>query len=193
MTAYRSTTAIPPLVQSALDLAAKMGFEGSCTPEVGRLLEVLAGGVRSGVIAEIGTGCGVGAAWIAGALRPGVSLLTVENEPQRAEAVRDLFASNPKVRTVADDWHVLLTQAPFAMIFADGGRAKEHEPETLLHALVPGGLILLDDLTPEDQWPDEWQGKPDPVREFWLNDERLHATELLTTPRHAVILATRIG
>ncbi len=31
------------------------------------------------------------------------------------------------------------------------------------------------------------------AREFWLNDSRLAATEVLTGPRMAVILATRIG
>jgi predicted O-methyltransferase YrrM len=183
--------AVPALVQQALELAERLGFEGSCTPEVGRLLAVLTGGVRSGVIAEIGTGCGVGAAWIASALRPGVSLVTVENEPERAAAVRDLFADNPKVRTIADDWHVLQTNAPFALIFADGGRAKEHEPETLLQMLVPGGFILLDDLTPMEQWPAEWHGQPDPVRDFWLNDPRLYAIELRPTATTAVILASR--
>jgi predicted O-methyltransferase YrrM len=186
-----AVSAVPAIVQQALELAQRMGFEGSCTEEVGRLQAVLAGGVRSGVIAEIGTGCGVGAAWIASALRPGVSLVTVENDTARAEAVRELFAGNPKVRTIADDWHVIQTNAPFSMIFADGGRAKEQEPETLLQMLVPGGFILLDDLTPLEHWPPEWRGQPDPVREFWLNDQRLHATELRPTATTAVILASR--
>lgn len=192
MTSYRATTRIPDLVQQAMDIAARLGFEGSCTPEVGRLLETLAGGVRSGVIGEIGSGCGVGTAWMAGALRPGVSIVTIENDPARADAVNELFFEHPKVRPIVGDWHVLLTNAPFAMLFADGADAKEREPETILNAVVPGGIIVLDDLTPEAHWPAERRDKPDPVREFWLNDERVHAVELLTTPTTAVILATRV-
>ncbi|HUG15148.1 MAG TPA: class I SAM-dependent methyltransferase [Thermomicrobiales bacterium] len=192
-TTYRATTRIPELVQQAMDLAERMGFDGSCAPVVGRLLETLAGGIRSGVIGEIGSGCGVGTAWMVGALRPGVSIVTVENHPQRAEAVTELFFEHPKVRTIIGDWHVLLTNAPFSMLFADGGNAKQHEPEAVLNAVVPGGLIVLDDLTPEEHWPAEWRGKPDPVREFWLNDDRVHAVELMTSPTSAVILATRIG
>ena len=56
-----------------------------------------------------------------------------------------------------------------------------------------GGLVVLDDLTPEEYWPLEWRGRPDVVREFWLNNGRLSATEVLTTPRTVAILATRIG
>lgn len=53
--------------------------------------------------------------------------------------------------------------------------------------------MLLDDLTPE---PLRRAGEPaetDLLREFWLNDPRLIATEVLVTPAHAVILARRVG
>jgi len=62
-----------------------------------------------------------------------------------------------------------------------------------VEALQPGGLVVLDDLTPEEYWPPEWRGQPDVVRAFWLNDARLMATEVRTTVRTAAILATRHG
>ena len=78
------------------------------------------------------------------------------------------------------------------MLFADGAKAKARAVDDLLGALQPGGLIVIDDLTPESQWPAEWRGKPDPVRDHWLNDPRVNATELLVTPASAVIIATRV-
>jgi predicted O-methyltransferase YrrM len=89
------------------------------------------------------------------------------------------------------DWHDILAHGPFALLFADGGKAKQDEPEAILQAVRPGGLIVLDDLTPQNQWPPEWRGQPDPVREFWLKDPRVAATEVLVTPSMAVILAAR--
>jgi len=62
----------------------------------------------------------------------------------------------------------------------------------VLGALRPGGMVVLDDMTPEEHWPPEWQEQPDIVREFWLNDARLSATEILTTATTSAILATRI-
>jgi predicted O-methyltransferase YrrM len=77
-------------------------------------------------------------------------------------------------------------------VFADAGKAKVVEPQTLINALKLGGLIVLDDLTPEEYCPPEWQGRTDPVREFWLKDSRIAATEIRVTAKNAVILATRI-
>ena len=180
------------LVRRALALAERSGFESSCTPEVGRLLAVLTGGVRGGLVGEIGTGCGVGTAWMAGALEPDSSLVSVELDPARARAARGIFADTPSVRVLTGDWHDILGYGPFGLLFADGGGAKESEPEELVRALEPGGTILLDDLTPEALWKEEWRGWTDPVREFWLNDARLAAAEILTAPDEAAIVATRL-
>ena len=191
MTEYRATTQVPALVREALALAERTGFAQSSTPEVGWLLAVLAGQVRSGVIGEIGTGCGVGAAWIASALRPDARFVTVEIDAERGEATRALFAHLVNVTVMTGDWRLILPHAPFALLFADGGNAKQHAPEVLLDALAPGGLLVLDDLTPEAHWPAEWRGQPDPIRDFWLNDPRVIATELLTTETAAVVLAAK--
>lgn len=193
MASYRASSVVPERVAAALQIAEQMCFGHSCTPEVGRLLRVLAAQVRSGRIAEIGTGCGVGLAWMAESLVPGAEIVSVELNETRATACRFLFAGAANVYILQGDWHEILVYSPFALLFADGGKAKEHEPETLLRALALGGLIVLDDLTPEELWPREWQDKPDPAREFWLNDERVRSVIVSVTPAMQVILATRIA
>lgn len=192
MASYRASSETPLLVARALKLARDTGFDASSTAETGRLLHVLAGQYHYGVVGEVGAGCGVGAAWMVDALQPGVSFITVELDPARAAATRELFAAYPQVRVLQGDWHALLDRGPFNLLFADGGRAKQLEPEALILAMRLGGLIVLDDLTPESAWPPEWQGQRDPLRDFWLNDPRLHATEIMLTPSSAVILATRV-
>ncbi len=193
MSSYRTTTQVPKLVQEALELAAKASFANSCLPEVGRLLATLAGPPKSGCIGEIGTGLGVGAAWIISALDANVSFVTVEADEFRTTAAASLVSAYPNVRVLQDDWHELLKYGPFNLLFADGGKAKEREPELLLNALVPGGLLIVDDLTPENLWTAEQQAiwSTDPVRHFWLNCPAVYATEILVTPQSAVILAIR--
>lgn len=191
MASHQSTTHVPPLVEQAATLAERLNFTRSCWPEVGRLLADLVGHVREGIIGEIGTGCGVGTAWMASALAPNAELVTIELDAVRAEAARAIFAPIPNVRVLQGDWHELLPHGPFSMLFVDGGGAKRNEPNVVVEALRPGGLVVLDDLWPEGQEPPELRGNPDPVREFWLNERRLTATEILTSPRMAVIIATR--
>lgn len=194
MAAYRAMIGVPPLVTRALRLAEELEFRHSCTPEVGRLLRVLGSALGEGVVAELGAGCGVGTAWIVGGLNPATPFVTVERNPARAAAVRALFAEVPNVRVIEGDWRAILPHGPFAMLFADVAAAKGTEAEAALATVRPGGLLVLDDLTPEERWGPEQRaqwGGGDPVRAFWLNDPRLVATEVLTTPESAVLLATR--
>ncbi|HET7515381.1 MAG TPA: hypothetical protein VFJ60_11320, partial [Gaiella sp.] len=67
---------VPPLVARAKAAAAALGFEKSCRDEDGMLLHVLAGRRGLDRVAEIGTGAGVGTAWLASALPPGVPLVS---------------------------------------------------------------------------------------------------------------------
>lgn len=182
----------PLLVQHAQALVEQQEFAHSCLPEVGRLLHVLTSHIGDGRIGEIGSGCGYGAAWITSALRPAAAFFTIELDAGRAAAVQHLLANHANVRVLQSDWHALLAHAPFDLLFADGGHAKRDDPGALIAALRVGGLLLLDDLTPEEHWPHQWRGQIDPVRQFWLHDPRLAATELRVTATSAVVLATRV-
>jgi predicted O-methyltransferase YrrM len=154
---------------------------------VGLVLQLLAAQRGRARVGEIGTGVGVGTAWLASGLPPGVSLVTVELDERRAAVATDLFAHDPDVRVVRGDWHeVMPPEAPFDLLFYDGGGKQhpERDGEQVVSLLAPGGTIVMDDLTPG-------RPGPDPVREFWLGHPRLVAAELAVTPRMAVIVAVR--
>ncbi|MGH2436641.1 MAG: O-methyltransferase [bacterium] len=176
---------IPVLVREARALAQTARFQHPCSDDVGRLLQVLAASVREGVVAEIGTGYGVGASWIASGLDPAVQFYTVELDAERAHAARRLLASRPNVHVIRGDWHEVLEYGPFALLFPDGGQAKLKEPQTVIKSVRSGGLIILDDMTP---------GEPirgDPQREFWLNSPDVFSIELQLSRDEAAILAVR--
>ena len=178
---------LPPLVGKALALTEQLGFERSCRPEVGRLLHVLAASRGRERVAEIGTGTGVGAAWIVSALAPQTPFFTAEIDEARAAAARTLFAADENVRVLEGDWRELLPpEAPLDLVFYDA--AKQLRPredgERVVGLLAPGGIAVLDDLTPG-------LAGPDPVREFWFGRPDLAVTEVLTTHGSAAILAVR--
>jgi predicted O-methyltransferase YrrM len=173
---------LPPLVERALALAERLRFDRSCSVETGRLLHVLAGQRGRSRVAEIGTGCGVGAAWILSALSPEVAFVTVELDDGRASAATELLAHDANARVLRGDWREVLPQeAPFDLLFADGGKAKTQEEITGL--LTIGGTLVLDDLTPG-------RAGPDPIRELWLGHPRLTAVELQISPHEAVLVGT---
>ena len=93
----------------------------------------------------------------------------------------ELFRDDPNVRVLAGDWRESLpSEAPFDLLFF--GAAKHSRPaedaDAVIGLLAPGGLAVIDDLTP-------------PVREIWLAHPGVAAVELLTTAQDAVILAVR--
>jgi predicted O-methyltransferase YrrM len=172
---------LPPLVVRAKAAAEALGFEKSCRDEDGMLLHVLAG--RRGLerVAEIGTGTGVGTAWLASALPPGVPLATAELDERLAAAAAELFRDDPDVDVLHGDWReVLPAHAPFDLIFVDGGRAKE-DPDAVLALAAPGATIAMDDFSAG------WE-RPDPRRGGWLAHPRLAAVEIGTGDTARVIV-----
>jgi predicted O-methyltransferase YrrM len=174
-----------------------MDFGRSSIREVGRLLGALAASRPDGRLAEIGTGTGCGAAWIASSMGPDASFVTVEVDNDRAAACAELFASVPNMRVLHGDWHdVLPPEAPFDVLFFDGGGWKRSpsqqmsaESDRALELVATGGVVAMDNLTPEHLWPLDGPSWPDALREHWLGNNRLVATEVLTTPDSSAILA----
>jgi predicted O-methyltransferase YrrM len=93
---------------------------------------------------------------------------------------------------------VLPSEAPFDLLFFDGGGYKRSPPpqmraesERALELVAPGGLVAMDNLTPEHLWPQDGPTWPDALRDFWLGHDGLVSTEVLTTPDSSAILAVK--
>lgn len=182
---------IPVMVRAAHVAADRLGFEHSCSDAVGHLLQVLAGQFPGETIGEIGGGCGVGTAWLAAGLPSDSHLITIDSNDAAVASVRSQFNDHARVEILLGDWQALLQHGPFAMLFVDVSEAKNNFADDVIDALRPGGLVVIDDLTPVDDWPEQWAGKPDTLRQTWLDHPRMRAVEVMVTPTSAVILATR--
>jgi predicted O-methyltransferase YrrM len=151
---------------------------GSSIAQVQALLRVLAAGRD---VVELGTAFGEGAAAMAETAR---SVVTVEADADRAALARTRLDRFTNVELLEGDaYEILRGRGPFGLVFADGGH---YDWELILELTAPRGLIVKDDLTP---------GRPidgDPVREFLLRDPRLVATEIMTTPDTAAIVALKL-
>jgi predicted O-methyltransferase YrrM len=193
--AYDGRRDLPPLVEAAVAAARAAGFANSCLPEQGQLLRVLAGGVGDGAIAETGTGCGVGLAWLASGARAGTRLVSIERDPARASVAAGVFAGEPRVSVRTGDWRDLLDSAPYDLLVLDGGGQGKGEEAPLDPSvwLRPGGLVVVDDFTPMTSWPPVHCGQLDVARQYWLEHPRLRTAEIRLTPEMASIVGTYLG
>ena len=90
---------------------------------------------------------------------------------------------------VADVLAVLDEIAPFDLIFADAQGGKWTGLERTIAALRPGGLLLVDDMTPPTWLDDAHRTHTERVRAKLLGDPQLTSVELACGS--GMILATR--
>jgi demethylmenaquinone methyltransferase/2-methoxy-6-polyprenyl-1,4-benzoquinol methylase len=182
----------PELVEQACHRAAELGFEFSSEPGVGALLAVLAAAAPEGArIAELGTGAGVGLAWIVYGLgeRDDVSVYTVDTNQVMLATVA--AAGWPGyVQFVHDDGaHAVQEFAPLDLVFADAPGGKIEGLDLTIAALGAGGVLIVDDMDPSLHIDDGLLEPLASVRERLLGDPALVVAELHSAS--GVIVATK--
>lgn len=177
---YEDKTTLPPLVARAALLAERFKFKNSCAIVYAGLLQLLAAQVRGGMIGEMGTGVGVGTAWMAQAMSKDSRIVTIEVDAQRASAVAELFADDGRVTVLHGDALELAAHGPFDLVYCDAGPGKIDHQDVTVSMTSPGGLILLDDLSPTRTDLD-----------WWLHTPEVAAATIWVTPELGAILAVR--
>lgn len=174
---------VPGVVAEAKARAARAGFRLSCEDGVGQLLATLVLDVpEGGRVLELGTGAGVGTAWLVsgldGARRTDVEVVTVEADARLAEL--SASSSWPEyVRVVEGDALDVLGQAgEFDLVFADAQGGKWEGLDRTIAVLRPNGVLLVDDMRPQQWWTDAQRSKQELVRRTLLGHPDLEAIEL---------------
>lgn len=181
---------LPEIVSRAFDVSRKAGYVSFCRNETGRLLATLAA-TRGGTMAEFGTGCGVGTAWLRSGVRNGARIITAELNPKLAEAAAEIFVDDPQVDVLTADWSTLRDLGPFSLLFLDSGDPDSVRVDAIADLLEVGGIVVLDDFTPCEMWPPITYGRVDTLREEWLTDDRFTAVEVMIAPDASAVIATR--
>jgi len=157
----------PPTVTRARRNAERSGFAMSSDDRTGLLLATLAAAVPTGgAVLELGTGMGVGTAWITAGLegRLDVRIVTVDREEPVSLAARDNDWP-PTVEFVVGDAESLLPSlGTFDLIFADAQGGKWSGLDRTIGALRPGGFLLVDDMAPQPGWTPEHRANNERVR-----------------------------
>ena len=191
---YQGATDLPELVQRAVALADRLGFENSCNINQGRLLHVLARGQQGRTIGETGTGCGVGLAWMATAAGRDTTIVSIERDDERATEAARLFADWPNIIVRHGDWPELHGHAPFDLLVLDGGGSGKRNTEAIdPEAWVkPFGTLVVDDLTPIWTWPPvDPAGDVDDARLHWMEHPALLTTEVRLSANLSSLVMTR--
>lgn len=183
---------LPPLVAAATARARQAGFPMSSEPEVGRLLAVLAAHLpQDALVLELGTGAGVGTAWIVTGLLPRTDVTVTSVEKDHGNAALAAAGDWPPLVDLrhGDALEVLAEGGTFDLIFADAQAGKWDGLDKTIGALRPHGLLVVDDMTPARGWTDTRRASQEKVRQTLFSHPSLTSTEVAVGS--GVILSAR--
>ncbi len=174
---------IPDAVHAIEAEARATGFGLSSDLLTGDLLRTLAASKPGGMLLELGTGAGMGSAWLLAGMDAHAKLLTVDRDEQVTAIARRHLGHDPRVTFQLMDGARFLEslqgQAPlFDLIFADSYPGKFLLLEETLSLLKPGGLYVIDDLLPQPTWPEHHKGKVEELLKVLARRNDIHITRL---------------
>jgi predicted O-methyltransferase YrrM len=146
-------SALPAILARTEALAFPMPSE----PRTGAMLRVLAASKPGGRLLELGTGTGLCTAWLLDGMDRNSRLISVDVDPDVQAVARQYLGDDDRLQIVTADAAEFLRHQgaeTFDLIFADAMLGKYDLLDEALTLLRPGGLYVIDDMLPQDNWPE---------------------------------------
>ena len=150
-------------VQAPLELeriqarTAELNFTMASEPLTGALLRVLATSKPCGRFLELGTGTGVGTAWMLSGMDAQSTLISVDVSPEFQAVAREALGHDRRLTLVTSEGAPFLRgqkSASFDLIFADAMPGKYEALDEALDLVKHGGFYVVDDMLPQPNWPE---------------------------------------
>jgi len=148
---------IPPMLDPITADTAAAGFTMASEPKTGALLSVLAASKPGGRLLELGTGTGIGTAWMLSGMNAAARLDTVDVDGTVMEIARRHLGADPRVTFHHMDGAEFIarsTKDRYDLIYADAWPGKFSQLDEALELLSVGGIYFIDDLLPQPNWPE---------------------------------------
>lgn len=147
-----------PAAYAAIKLATEVqGFTMPSELLTCSLLCTLAASKPSSNFLELGTGTGLSTAWLLEGMDATSTLISVDNNEQVQQIAHQYLGEDLRLKLVCADgeeWIKSNNQFKFSYIFADTWAGKYNTLNETLSMLETGGLYLIDDMLPQENWPE---------------------------------------
>ncbi len=150
-------TDVPSTLDTIRQETERVGFTLGSEPKTGALLRALAASKPGGQFLELGTGTGVGTAWLLSGMDASSHLVTVDSDAKVSDIARRNLGHDPRVTFHLGDGGEFLRKATpqqFDFIYADAWPGKFSHLDGALSLLKIGGIYFIDDLLPQPSWPE---------------------------------------
>lgn len=147
---------IPPTLETIEQATLEFGFSMPSDRKTGALLRTLAATKPKGHLLEIGTGTGLATAWLLAGMDAQSHLDSNETDPAVLAIAQQHLEADTRVSFHActgEDFIAQASPATYDLIFADAWPGKYALLDETLDLLKAGGLYVIDDMSPQPNWP----------------------------------------
>ncbi len=145
------------------------------------LLRTLAATKPGGKFLELGTGSGLATAWILDGMDQNATLVSFDNDPALLTIAKRFLGKDKRLSLIEADgeaWVQANAGQRFDYIFADTWHGKYLRLDEVLAMLNPGGLYIVDDMLPQENWPEGHAEKAADFVEYLESRSDLLVTKL---------------
>jgi predicted O-methyltransferase YrrM len=147
---------VPAIIDAIQRDSDQLGFTMASEPKTGSLLRSLAASKPGGRFLELGTGTGIGTAWLLDGMDRDSRLQSVDSDPVVSDIARRHLGHDPRLTLYLMDGAAFLLQSQqqFDLIYADAWPGKFTHLDLALSLIRVGGFYFIDDLLPQTNWPE---------------------------------------
>lgn len=172
---------IPPFYEALKLKSETLGFNMPSDVLLGSLLKTLVTSKPAGHFLELGTGTGLSLSWMIAGMDDASTLVSLDSEEKFLQVAGEHFGNNKQVSIICADggeWITGYTGDPFDLIFADTWPGKYTHLEETLARVKPGGFYVVDDLKPQENWPDGHDKKVEKLLDYLASRDDFNLTQL---------------
>jgi len=185
---------IPSVLEAIEHGTRQIGFTMGSEPKTGALLRTLAATKPAGRILELGTGTGIGTAWLLAGMDANAKLDSVDSDASVLEIAKRHLGDDLRVTFHLADGAQFLANArtPYDLIFADAWAGKYNHLDEALSLLRVGGIYFIDDLLPQPNWSEDHAPKVAALINDLESREKFDVTKLEWASGLMIIVRTAV-
>ena len=158
-----TTSNLPKRLKEIEQATKDLGFTMPSDRLTGSLLRSLCASKPAAQILEIGTGTGLSACWLLDGMDSASHLVSVDNDSSVVAVAKEFLKDSRLTLNTADGLPFIrgLKKASYDLIFADAMPGKYEGFIDTIQLLCDGGICVIDDMLPQDNWPAGHQDRVD--------------------------------
>jgi predicted O-methyltransferase YrrM len=147
----------PSALDAIEEATRSLGFGMASEVKTGLLLRALAASKPAGRLLELGTGTGVGTAWLLAGMDANARLESIDSDRVAQDVARRYLGQDRRVTFHLGDAADFLaheSSPSVDLIYADAWPGKFTHLDEALALVRTGGIYFVDDLLPQPNWPE---------------------------------------